>query len=348
MKKTSLNCRDSSGSVISLKGLNKEFKTLNRREGIRGGLLDLFSRNYKVIKAVSDVSLEIMPGERVGLLGPNGAGKSTTIKMMSGVLKPSGGEILVNGFVPYTNRVKNAQNIGVVFGQRSQLWWALPLIESFKILKDIYLIEDKAYNEMMELYHSILGADSGDGEENSKLEVLLKKPVRQMSLGQRTLSDILASFLHNPKVVFLDEPTIGLDVTMKAKIRELVLELNRIRGTTVILTTHDIGDVDALCERVIIIDKGGILYDDTIEKLKGYFGAYRTLKVKFGKHDDWHEYLIDEDKSSVMDKLAEIGKEKKIADIKIEEIATEDVIKKIYSGDEQLTVNEGGGEHETP
>jgi ABC-2 type transport system ATP-binding protein len=329
--------------VIRLKGLNKEFKTLNRREGIKGGLLDLFSRNYKIVKAVSDVSLDIQPGERVGLLGPNGAGKSTTIKMMSGVLKPTGGEILVNGFVPYTNRTKNAQNIGVVFGQRSQLWWALPLIESFKILKDIYLIDDKPYNEMFELYKSILGNDSkdttkeGEEAEECKLDSLLKKPVRQMSLGQRTLSDILASFLHNPKVVFLDEPTIGLDVTMKAKIRELVLELNRIRNTTVILTTHDIGDVDALCERVIIIDKGGILLDAPIEKLKRYFGAYRTLKVKFGKDDEWADYLVNEDECSVMDKLAEISKNKKVIDIKIEEIATEDVIKKIYEGEANET-----------
>jgi ABC-2 type transport system ATP-binding protein len=321
--------------VIALKNLRKEFKTLNRREGLKGGLLDLFSRNYKVIKAVSDVSLDIMPGERVGLLGPNGAGKSTTIKMMSGVLKPTGGEIMVNGVVPYTNRVRNARNIGVVFGQRSQLWWALPLVESFKILKDIYLIDDKSYNKMMDLYKSILGGEKDEDDED-KLESLLKKPVRQMSLGQRTLSDILASFLHNPKVVFLDEPTIGLDVSMKAKIRELVLELNRIRNTTVILTTHDIGDVDALCERVIIIDKGGILYDNTIENLKSYFGAYRTLRVLYDdkkKKAEWAEYLVDEDKCSVMEKLAEVSEQRRVADIKIEEISTEDVIKKIYAGE---------------
>jgi ABC-2 type transport system ATP-binding protein len=326
--------------VISLKNLHKEFKTLNRREGVKGGVLDLFSRNYKIVKAVSGISLDIQPGEKVGLLGPNGAGKSTTIKMMSGVLKPSGGEILVNGVVPYTNRVKNAQNIGVVFGQRSQLWWALPLVESFKILKDIYLIENQQYNEMLDLYKTILapGGPGESGEDEDKLESLLKKPVRQMSLGQRTLSDILASFLHNPKVVFLDEPTIGLDISMKSKIRELVLELNRIRNTTVILTTHDIGDVDALCERVIIIDKGGILYDNTIENLKSYFGAYRTLKVLFApeknkKQQDWAEYLVNEDECSVMDKLAEVSKSKKVADIKIEEISTEDVIKKIYEGE---------------
>jgi ABC-2 type transport system ATP-binding protein len=245
--------------------------------------------------------------------------------MMSGVLKPSTGEILVNGVVPYSNRTKNAQNIGVVFGQRSQLWWALPLVESFKILKDIYLIPDNDYKTMLELYRTIITPEVYDP--------LLKKPVRQMSLGQRTLSDILASFLHNPKVIFLDEPTIGLDVSMKAKIRELVLELNHVRNTTVILTTHDIGDVDALCERVIIIDKGVILYDNTIENLQKFFGAYRTLKVMYAKKDNWVEYLINEDEQSVMDKLNEITKEKKVADIKIEEISTEDVIKKIYEGE---------------
>jgi ABC-2 type transport system ATP-binding protein len=292
-------------------------------------LLDLFSRNYKTIEAVNNISFDIMPGEKVGLLGPNGAGKSTTIKMMSGVLKPTEGEILVNGIIPYAHRAKNAQSIGVVFGQRSQLWWALPLVESFKILKDIYLIDNSEYTAMLELYRTIITEEVFDP--------LLKKPVRQMSLGQRTLSDILASFLHNPSVIFLDEPTIGLDVSMKSKIRELVLELNRVRNTTVILTTHDIGDVDALCERVIIIDKGVILYDDTIEKLKSFFGSYRTLKVKFAKKDDWVDYLVNEEEISVMEKLNQITEKKKVSDIKIEEISTEDVIKKIYEGEENET-----------
>ena len=291
-------------SAIMLKNVYKEFKTLNRREGLKGSLLDLFSRNYKTVKAVADVSFDIKPGERVGLLGPNGAGKSTTIKMMSGVLKPSEGEIYVNGLVPYNHRVKNAQNIGVVFGQRSQLWWALPLVESFKLLKDIYMIPDKDYNTMMDLYNTILGEDG--------LEPLLKKPVRQMSLGQRTLSDILASFLHNPKVVFLDEPTIGLDVSMKAKIRELVLELNRLKNTTVILTTHDIGDVDALCERVIIIDKGAVLYDDTIAKLRRYFGKHQMPKIEFD--GEVNKELAEEVEAMFFAAL------------------TESVIKKIYEG----------------
>ena len=193
-------------NAIVMNDVVKEFKVLNRHEGLKGSLRDLFSRDYKTVTAVDHISINIKPGEIVGYLGPNGAGKSTTIKMMSGVLEPTSGEILVNGVVPYKNRTRNAENIGVVFGQRSQLWWSLPLIESFKLLKEIYMIPTTDYERMLELYREL-----------ADIESLLHKPVRQMSLGQRTLSDILAAFLHNPKIVFLDEPTIGLDVSMKAK-----------------------------------------------------------------------------------------------------------------------------------
>ena len=234
--------------VIDIKNITKEFKVLNRREGLAGSIKDLFSRDYKIVKAVDKVTMSIEQGEIVGYLGPNGAGKSTTIKMMTGVLEPTSGEILVNGRLPYKNRSKNAQNIGVVFGQRSQLWWALPLVESFKLLKDIYQISDEQYDGMMKLYQSLVD-----------IEPLLHKPVRQMSLGQRTLSDILAAFLHDPKIVFLDEPTIGLDVSMKAKIRTLIQALNKEKNTTVILTTHDMGDVDALCRRQRYIAPQGLL-----------------------------------------------------------------------------------------
>lgn len=201
---------------IQLKQVSKEFKILNRRQGLKGSIRDLFSRDYNIIKAVNSVSMDIMQGEIVGYLGPNGAGKSTTIKMMTGVLEPTSGEIMVNGRIPYRNRTQNAQEIGVVFGQRSQLWWALPVIESFGILKDIYQIEDKAYKDLLDYYDSLVDVKS-----------LYKKPVRQLSLGQRTLCDILAAFLHNPSVVFLDEPTIGLDVSMKSKIRDLIKSLNQ-------------------------------------------------------------------------------------------------------------------------
>ncbi|MBQ5533759.1 MAG: AAA family ATPase, partial [Lachnospiraceae bacterium] len=221
-------------------------------------------------------------------------------------------------------------------------WWALPLIESFKILRDIYQIPQKDYEEMLSFYSSVADMDS-----------LLHKPVRQMSLGQRTLSDILAAFLHDPKIVFLDEPTIGLDVSMKAKIRELILSLNEKKHTTVILTTHDMGDVDALCRRVVIIDHGKMLYDNDMEHLKSFFGSYRTLKLRVGgdlgehiksirsqypdlqteEEDGWISVLVDEEKTSVMKVLNAIQESMKVRDVQIEEISTEDVIKKIYEGD---------------
>ncbi len=327
--------------IIRIKDITKEFKVLNRREGLKGSFLDLFSRDFRILTAVDHINMDVYPGEIVGYLGPNGAGKSTTIKMMTGVLEPTSGELLVNGIAPYKNRAKNAREIGVVFGQRSQLWWALPLIESFKLLKDIYQINDKDYNRMMELYRSL-----------ADIETLLHKPVRQMSLGQRTLSDILAAFLHNPKIVYLDEPTIGLDVSMKSKIRTLIQSLNEEKHTTVILTTHDMGDVDALCKRIVIIDHGKMLYDDDIEKLKNLFGSYRTLKIRTGgdlkkkaeelsekfpdigvsADDEWISLLINEDKIKVMKVLHELEDILTIRDMQLQEISTEDVIKKIYEG----------------
>ena len=327
--------------AIEMEGIVKEFRVLNRHEGLKGSFMDLFSRDYKTVTAVDNISVEIPIGQIVGYLGPNGAGKSTTIKMMTGVLEPTAGTILVNGVVPYKNRAKNSQDIGVVFGQRSQLWWALPLIESLKLLKDIYQIPDDQYQEMLSFYNSI-----------ADMESLLHKPVRQMSLGQRTLSDILAAFLHNPKIVFLDEPTIGLDVSMKARIRELIQLLNEKKHTTVILTTHDMGDVDALCKRIIIIDHGKMLYDNDMQHLKSFFGSYRTLKLRIsgdpetqreeihklipdletGIDESWISILVDEEKTSVMKVLNTLQQSMKIRDMQIEEISTEDVIRKIYEG----------------
>ena len=325
--------------IIQIKNITKEFKVLNRREGLKGSLKDLFSRDYKIVRAVDNISMNVEQGEIVGYLGSNGAGKSTTIKMMTGVLEPTSGEILIDGNIPYKNRAKNAQEIGVVFGQRSQLWWALPLIESFKILKDIYQISDSDYDSIMSLYQSLVD-----------IEPLLHKPVRQMSLGQRTLSDILAAFLHNPKIVFLDEPTIGLDVSMKSKIRTLIHALNKEKNTTVILTTHDMGDVDALCRRIVIIDKGKMLYDNDIAHLKGFFGSYRTLKIrtdgdisehseqirkkfpefKVSADEEWISVLVDEEKEKVIDVLSTLQKTHKIRDMQLEETSTEGVVKKIF------------------
>lgn len=337
--------------IIEIKNLTKTFKVLNRHEGLKGSIHDLFSRDYKYVNAVDDISLNISPGEIVGYLGPNGAGKSTTIKMMTGILEPSGGEIIVNGLIPYKKRIVNAQNIGVVFGQRTQLWWALPVIESFKILKEIYNINTTAYEENMKMFDSIVNLSS-----------LYMKPVRQMSLGQRTLCDIVASFLHDPKIVFLDEPTIGLDVSMKSKIREIIRYINKSKGTTIILTTHDIGDIEALCKRAIIIDKGKIVYDNDFSQLKNKFGKYRTLKLEKSSNSEsneniytivkeindkcgaitvieqeteteWIELLINEDRITLTDVLNQCLKATNVNDIKIEEIRTEDIIKKIYEGD---------------
>ena len=342
--------------MIRMAGVNKEFKVVNRREGVRGSILDLFSRDYQILHAVNDVTLDIMPGEMVGYLGPNGAGKSTTIKMMTGILEPTSGEILVNGRVPYKNRTRNAQDIGVVFGQRTQLWWALPVIESFKILKEIYRIPDREYKDNLEYYDALVGAGS-----------LYHKAVREMSLGQRTLCDILAAFLHNPGVVFMDEPTIGLDVSMKGKIRQLVGSLNERKGTTVILTTHDMGDVDALCKRIVIIDKGKMIYDNDIEQLQQYFGAYRTVKIQFSRkaeelenevlekqakeveswlwekfpqakttavsvEDKWIQILLNEDEVRMMQAVNCIQDNRRIVDMNLQEITTESVIRKIYEG----------------
>lgn len=339
--------------IIKLENVSKEFKVLNRHEGLKGSIKDLFSHDYKIIHAVNDISMTIGSGEIVGYLGPNGAGKSTTIKMMTGVLKPTSGKIICNGIEPHSKRSQNAQNIGVVFGQRTQLWWALPVIESFKILKDIYQVDDATYKDMMELYASMVD-----------MEAIIHKPVRQMSLGQRTLCDILAAFIHNPKVVFLDEPTIGLDVSMKAKIRELIKMLNKEKKTTVILTTHDMGDVDALCERIVIIDKGKMLFDNDINHLSDLFGAYRTLSlsllgknekvseekmnslvtnveaalnnysgVSVSANDDRIEVLVDEEKAHVMDVLNSIQSKQHIYDMHLNEISTESVIRKIYEGE---------------
>lgn len=341
--------------MIRMTDVNKEFKVAVRHEGIRGSIRDLFHREYKLLKAVNQVTMDIMPGEMVGYLGPNGAGKSTTIKMMTGVLEPTSGEILVNGRIPYENRTKNAQDIGVVFGQRTQLWWALPVIESFRILKEIYRISDKEYQDNLEYYDELVGARE-----------LYHKPVREMSLGQRTLCDILAAFLHNPGVVFMDEPTIGLDVSMKRKIRRLVDTLNKEKGTTVILTTHDMGDVDALCKRIIIIDKGTMIYDNDKEHLQKYFGAYRTIKIQFKEEADWNpadlevqagevhqwlkekfpqaassvvsveenwiQILLNEDEVRMMEVVNTIQDKRAIVDMNLQEISTESVIHKIYKG----------------
>lgn len=335
-------------SLIEIEELEKHFKVLNRQEGLLGSIKDLFSGDYRQVKAVDRISLSIDEGEIVGFLGPNGAGKSTTIKMMVGALMPTSGRICIDGFVPFKDRRKYVKQIGVVLGQRSQLWWDIPVIESFKVLKEIYEVSNKDYAENMELFHGLID-----------IKNILRTPVRNLSLGQRTLSDILAAFLHKPKVIFLDEPTIGLDVSIKNKIRTLIKQLNEINKTTVILTSHDVGDVEALCDRIIMIDKGRILYDGETGKFHQRFSAYRTLKVQLDgsfqpggkladiinaelltatriiakeKDDQWIDISFNEDEIPMMDVLRCVLGLTKTVDIKIEEIKMEDLIRKSYEG----------------
>jgi len=336
-------------TLIHIQDLSKHFRILNRHEGVKGAVRDLFSGDYRTVKAVDGISFDIEPGEIVGYIGPNGAGKSTTIKMMTGILKPSAGLLQVNGLVPYDNRMRQAMIMGVVFGQRTQLWWDLPVIESFKILKEIYKVEQKMFDEHLGMFNELVG-----------LKALYSQQVRTLSLGQRMLCDITASFLHNPQVVFLDEPTIGLDVSIKAKIRSLILELNRTRNTTIILTTHDLGDVEALCRRIIIIDKGKTLYDGDIKKVNALFGAYRTLKlqlrdftdatlaalqerltVRFGTghgitiaqtEDFWTDVTIDQARTALADVLGFVMSNFTVTDVRIVEITMENVVRKVYDG----------------
>lgn len=335
-------------NLIHLENVSKHFKVLNRREGLGGAFLDLFSRNYRTIKAVDELSLDIARGEIVGFLGPNGAGKSTTIKMMTGVLMPTAGSIVINGMNPFSERVKFVARIGVVFGQRTQLWWELPVRESFKLLKEIYRIPDDVYRANLARF-----------EELVNLQELYGQQVRNLSLGQRMLCDIAASFLHDPSIIFLDEPTIGLDVAVKGQIRRLIRALNEEKNTTIILTTHDVGDVEALCRRIVMIDKGKLIYDGTTEAFGKMFGSYRTLRLmcregecekmdallpsmreKFeisaidthDRENHWYDITIDQDHTKLSDVLSWALNALPVKDVQIQEIRTESVIAKVYAG----------------
>jgi ABC-2 type transport system ATP-binding protein len=255
-------------AIIEAVDLRKVFRRIVRQPGIGGAIGALFSREYEDKVAVDDVSFSLAEGELVGYLGPNGAGKSTTIKMLTGILVPTSGELRVAGLVPHQRRQENAQNIGVVFGQRSQLYWDLPLRESFELLRSIYDIPLSRYAENMRHFAEILD-----------LERFLDTPVRQLSLGERMRGDFAAAMLHDPKIVYLDEPTIGLDVVAKEAIRVFIGQINRERGTTVILTTHDLADVERLTPRIVLIDHGKVIYDGALERLRTEYGTHRVLVV---------------------------------------------------------------------
>lgn len=252
--------------AIEVQALNKTFMIPQREPGLRGALKALFSPKYQPKTAVDGISFSVEPGEVVGYIGVNGAGKSTTIKMLTGILAPSGGQVRVLGRDPHRERIANARDIGVVFGQRSQLWWDLALRESLWLVARIYEIPKARYDELLEQFAVTL-----------ELEELLSKPIRTMSLGQKMRAELAATLIHEPRVVYLDEPTIGLDVLVKERIRTFIKEQNQSRGTTVMLTTHDLGDIEELCSRVIIIDAGKLIYDGPLETIKRRFGTHRGM-----------------------------------------------------------------------
>lgn len=243
--------------MITMEHVCKSYKIAKRNAGFGEAVKALFHRDYEVIHALKDVNFTIGDGEMVGYIGPNGAGKSSTIKILSGILTPDCGTVLVDGRDPCKNRIKHVKEIGVVFGQRSQLWWDVPVIDSFELLKDIYSIPDSHYRQSLEELTELLD-----------LSELIRSPARQLSLGQRMRCEIAASLLHRPRILFLDEPTIGLDAVSKLAVRNFILELNKTRGTTVILTTHDMQDIETLASRIILIGKGRILLDGTLDDIR--------------------------------------------------------------------------------
>jgi ABC-2 type transport system ATP-binding protein len=252
--------------IIRVANLSKTFRTLKRKPGFVGAIRNLFSTDYEEIKAVDQISFEIAPGELVGYIGPNGAGKSTTIKILTGILHPTAGEVVVDGLVPQRERVRNSKKIGVIFGQRGQLMWDIPASDSFELMRKMYAIPKARYEANLQHFIELLALDE-----------FLERPVRQLSLGQRMRCELVATLLHDPKIVYLDEPTIGMDVVAKERIREFILHLSQERGTTVILTTHDISDIERLCQRVIIIDKGHLIYDGTLAEIKRQYGRLRRV-----------------------------------------------------------------------
>ncbi|EGT3615519.1 ATP-binding cassette domain-containing protein [Clostridium perfringens] len=337
--------------MIKVENLTKEFKIRKKESGLKGAFKSLFTNDFDFKTAVSDISFEIGSGEIVGYIGSNGAGKSTTIKMMTGILTPSSGEVLVNGRIPYKEREKNAKDIGVVFGQRTQLWWDLALSETFTILKDIYSIPDELFEKNMKFLNKTLDLDE-----------FMMRPVRTLSLGQRMRGDLAASLIHSPKILYLDEPTIGLDVVVKEKVRTAIKEINKEFGTTIILTTHDLSDIEELCERIIIIDKGTKIYDGSLEDIKKKYGYMTTLEIQSKKDfkntlnlkdlfisdnnetlytledEDLNEYIengmliinFNKNKISASKILSKVMEKVDVSDFLLRESSIEDIIKKIY------------------
>ena len=333
--------------MIKVESLRKEFKSNKVQPGFKGAVKSLFNHETEIKVAVEDISFHINKGEIVGYLGPNGAGKSTTIKMVTGILTPTSGSCTVDGLIPYEDRIENAKKIGVVFGQRTQLWWDLPLTETFSILKKIYQVNEKEYNSRLALLKEGLG-----------LNEFMNRTVRTLSLGQRMRADLAAALIHNPKVIYLDEPTIGLDIVVKDQIRDLIRSFRDEYGTTVMLTTHDMSDIEELCKRILVIDKGNLIYDGDLGKLKDTYGTARTLELKVkepnlfnldklksqvGILTDDAEFIFEGGKLLInhnkvkMDTVELIGTIVKyvgVKDINIIDMPVSDIIKKIYNGEQ--------------
>ena len=321
-------------AIITASGVAKTFRQPKRFPGLGGALKSLVTREYTEVRAVAGISFSIAAGEAVGYLGPNGAGKSTMIKMMTGILVPSAGDISVLGRVPHQQRMINAREIGVVFGQRSQLWWDLPVRDSFELNRRIYDIPDARYAENLAYLTDMLA-----------MAAYIDRPVRQLSLGQRMRAEIAMALLHDPRILFLDEPTIGLDVVAKDAVRKFLSEVNRERGTTIILTTHDLVDIEEICPRLIMVDDGKLLFDGELTRLRASLGSRRRLTLEFAtdpgpialttarlvtdegaaKH-----FLLEDEAVSLLDVLNEVGRGHDLKDVKLEEPDIEEVIRTFY------------------
>ena len=321
-------------SYIIVDDISKTFKVAKRNSGLKSALKSFIKREYSIVEAVKNVSFEIDEGEIVGYIGPNGAGKSTTIKMLSGILLPTAGSITVDGLNPFEDRKNYVSNIGVVFGQRSQLAWDIPAEDTFDLLKDIYKLDNEKYqNTKAELIKLL------------NIEEVIKKPVRSLSLGQRMRCEIAASLLHEPKILFLDEPTIGLDAASKKIVRDFILKINKERKVTVILTTHDMTDIETLAKRIILIGKGQILYDGSLNKLKSKYGSYKSITVNTKekiskprlqgiinskKIEYGYNFVIDSNIITVSSFINYLSKKYSIDDIEIDNEHIDDVILKLY------------------
>lgn len=329
--------------MIYLENLRKEFKKTIKEPGLKGSLKSFIKPKKEIVTAVKDISFDVNEGEILGFIGPNGAGKSTVIKMLTGILSPTSGKCTINGKDPQKDRKTYLKEIGVVFGQRTQLWWDLPLTETYTVLKEIYEVDDSRFKKRMSFLNEVLELDS-----------FINSPVRTLSLGQRMRADIAASLLHSPKVLFLDEPTIGLDVVVKDNIRKAIAKINEEEHTTVVLTTHDLEDIELLSKRIVMIDKGSKVFDGKITDLKEKYGQMRELAFvspdenalnvlsyaeKFGLSDD--DLIQEQDGTSckirfnsaivpVSDMLSYTLSKINVKDINVKDADIEEIIRRLY------------------